>query len=387
MSFWSVGTTQEHADIAANFSPCCRSRYRAKARTVALYGLVAGLLCAQAKAEIQIEIGPLLDIGEQWARENLPADWQEDVDMPSEQEWQGFFKAAATALESGNVEDAARLMPYAETAVRIVARIPGYEDYAAWLQQRLDYFEMAAAAVKSSSDSTAPAGGGASSTPSGKPMKGRVVIVPAPVSTPPPEIPVSLEQRRQSAVSQPTAWKRKLQNRRPPESARTLVPALKRIFREEGVPPELVWIAEAESSMNPRARNPSGATGLFQLMPSTARRYGLRLWPADERKKPEPSARAAARYLKFLYGEFNSWPLAIAAYNAGEGRVKKLMDSKRAKTFDDLAPHLPIETRMYVPKVQAIISLREGRSEIGSLPAWPRDAALACRLSCGPPLL
>ena len=138
-----------------------------------------------------------------------------------------------------------------------------------------------------------------------------------------------------------------------------LIPQLKKVFREEGVPTPLVWIAEVESSLNPRARNPVGAAGLFQFMPATAKRYNIKLEPLDERKDPSKSARAAARYLKFLYGEFHSWPLAIAAYNAGEGRVQRTLDASKTKTFEAISADLPVETRMYVPKVSAVINLRE----------------------------
>lgn len=334
---------------------------------------------ADLRAEIQIEVGPLLDIGEQWARENLPAEWVENLDLPSEKEWQGFMNAAVRALDSGNVEDAARLMPYAETAVRIMSRMPGYEDYAAWLQQRLDYFEVAAAAVRSVPDASARPKPDETPPFPGKPVRGRVVIMPAPGAPAPAPVALPVEQKRQAVVSDLNLWKRKVANRPMPAASPQLVPKLKRIFRQEGVPEELVWIAEVESSMNSNARNPSGATGLFQLMPATAARYGLRTALPDERRHPEPSARAAARYLRFLYGEFKSWPLALAAYNAGEGRVKGIMEARRARTFDDVAPHLPIETRMYVPKVRAVISLREGKIGLDGLTS---SDCFASRSSC-----
>jgi len=127
------------------------------------------------------------------------------------------------------------------------------------------------------------------------------------------------------------------------------------------VPPELVWIAEVESSFDPRARSPAGAAGLFQLMPATAQRFGLRSsWPWDQRLKPEPSARAAAQYLSFLHGKFKDWRLALAAYNAGEGTVQDLLTRRKAHSYDAIARELPAETQMYVPKVEAILLRREG---------------------------
>jgi membrane-bound lytic murein transglycosylase D len=112
--------------------------------------------------------------------------------------------------------------------------------------------------------------------------------------------------------------------------------------------------------MNPSAKSPVGAAGLFQFMAPTARRFGLKSCPVDERFAPEKSAQAAAKYLKVLHQRFNSWPLALAAYNAGEGRVGRLLKNSSAKTFEAIEDSLPIETQMYVPKVMATVALREG---------------------------
>jgi membrane-bound lytic murein transglycosylase D len=122
----------------------------------------------------------------------------------------------------------------------------------------------------------------------------------------------------------------------------------------------LVWIAEVESSFDPRARSPAGAAGLFQLMPATAKRYGLRTWPLDHRLRPDDSARAAAKYLDYLHAHFRDWRLALAAYNAGEGTVEKLLQKHKARTFDEIAKHLPAETQMFVPRVEATLARREG---------------------------
>lgn len=111
-----------------------------------------------------------------------------------------------------------------------------------------------------------------------------------------------------------------------------------------------------------RAESPAGAAGMFQLMPATARRYGLKLRPSDQRYNPEDSARAAAKYLRFLYHHFGSWRLAVAAYNAGEGTVDNLLRHLKAHSFDAIAGRLPAETQMYVPKVEATLLRREGRT-------------------------
>jgi membrane-bound lytic murein transglycosylase D len=103
-------------------------------------------------------------------------------------------------------------------------------------------------------------------------------------------------------------------------------------------------------------------------MPGTARLYGLSSWPRDERFRPEKNAAAAAKHLKYLHGEFKNWPLAIAAYNAGEGTVHNLLDRYKTRSFDKIATHLPIGTQMYVPKIEATLLRREGVT-LSQLPA------------------
>jgi membrane-bound lytic murein transglycosylase D len=99
---------------------------------------------------------------------------------------------------------------------------------------------------------------------------------------------------------------------------------------------------------------------MFQLMPATARTEHLSLWPFDQRYQPDKSAHAAARYLRDLRNHYGDWQLALAAYNAGEGRVDKLLKQHKAGRFDAIAKWLPAETQMYVPKVEETIRLREG---------------------------
>ena len=140
----------------------------------------------------------------------------------------------------------------------------------------------------------------------------------------------------------------------------------KRIFIEEGVPAELVWRAEVESCLDARARSRAGAVGLFQLMPATARRFGLTVGARDDRIDPAKNARAAARYLATLYGQFKSWPLAIAAYNAGEGRVRRSLRGL-PRSYAAVRHRLPAQTRSYVPRVLDLVGARE-QVNAGRLP-------------------
>jgi len=145
-----------------------------------------------------------------------------------------------------------------------------------------------------------------------------------------------------------------------PVDPRQLLPQMKQVFEHQGVPSSLVWIAEVESSWNPRAVSPSGAVGLFQFMPGTARRFGLVGERFDGRISPLRSARAAATYLRLLQDEFGSWRLSVAAYHAGEGRVGRLLKAHQVTAYEDVAPHLPAQTRRYVAKVQTAVFNHEG---------------------------
>jgi membrane-bound lytic murein transglycosylase D len=132
---------------------------------------------------------------------------------------------------------------------------------------------------------------------------------------------------------------------------------LTRILREENLPPELLAVALVESGFNPIALSPKGARGIWQLMPATAQRYGLAVGPMnDHRIHPEHSTRAAARYLRDLYKQFDDWKLTLAAYNWGEDKVQRVIDRTGVRDFDELSLRglLPAETRNYVPAVLAV---------------------------------
>jgi hypothetical protein len=135
---------------------------------------------------------------------------------------------------------------------------------------------------------------------------------------------------------------------------RVLRPILDEILREEGLPSELLGVILVESGGSPTALSPRGARGIWQFMPDTARRYGLAVTPGvDERLDIYKSTHAAAHYLRDLYAEFGSWPLALAAYNAGEDAVQRALDRAPNRDFISIARAgmLPLETQNYVPAV------------------------------------
>lgn len=134
---------------------------------------------------------------------------------------------------------------------------------------------------------------------------------------------------------------------------------LKTIFEREGVPGELVWLAAIESNFVPEAVSHRGATGLFQLMPQVAYEYGLKVEEDDERFIPLYNAQTAARYLADLYERFEDWSLVVAAYNAGESRVARLLRRDNAIRYEAIEDQLPEETRSYVPRVRSMVSFHE----------------------------
>jgi len=134
------------------------------------------------------------------------------------------------------------------------------------------------------------------------------------------------------------------------------VDRFREIFAEEGVPRDVVYMAHVESGFKTSAYSRAHARGIFQFISGTARRYGLRVdyW-ADERADPEKSARAAARYMKDLYEEFDDWYLAFAAYNAGEGKIRRAIARTGKRDFWRIARTNTIrrETKNHIPAILA----------------------------------
>ncbi len=146
------------------------------------------------------------------------------------------------------------------------------------------------------------------------------------------------------------------------------MPLIKKILREEGLPEDLAFLPLIESGFNVNARSRAKATGMWQFMASTGAHYGLEVngW-IDERRDPVKSTRAAARHLKDLYETFGSWPLALASYNAGSGKIKRVLNNNGSSTFWEIGQSraLAAETRNYIPKFMAAMIIARNPETFG----------------------
>ncbi|RZK60133.1 MAG: LysM peptidoglycan-binding domain-containing protein, partial [Hymenobacter sp.] len=133
-------------------------------------------------------------------------------------------------------------------------------------------------------------------------------------------------------------------------------PTFEKYLAQYHLPIDLKYLSVVESALIPTAKSPVGAVGLWQFMPPTAGDLHLKRdeW-VDERMHPEKATEAACKHLRYLYGLFHDWELVLAAYNWGAGNVHRVMRRTGKKTFWELYPHLPAETRNYVPTFTAVL--------------------------------
>ena len=291
--------------------------------------LLAAALSAAAQ-ENTVTLDDLVRSAQQWAKENLDEDALRVLQSADQDRVKQLLADLQREFHGEYVLDLASLRDAVKAVLPLLEQYEETLPYAIWLKTRLDYLEAA--------------------------NELRVIIPPPKTEPGKPPLP----RPNPTPQMQREIWVKKLATRPWPQGAKAYVPRLKPIFAAQKIPPELIWIAEVESSFDPRARSPDGATGLFQLMPATAKRFGLKTWPLDQRLDADASAIAAAKYLATLHRHFNDWRLTLAAYNAGEGTVDKLLQRAKVHSFDAIAKHLPAETQMYVPKVEAVIQQREG---------------------------
>jgi len=273
------------------------------------------------------ESDDLFNLGKSLFDEYAPPEVKDQFEFPSKAQWDAFAAKLQRALDGDSFEDLAAFEPQARAALLALRTIPDCEDYASWLEEKLELITAA-----------------------------KEITQPKP--PPPPDQPKPPAPRVD--LPQYDLWLQRISTRPLPPNAEKLLPVLMEQFSAVGSPRDLVWLAEVESTFNPAARSPAGARGLFQLMPETAKGLGLSVFLPDDRTDPKKSAEAAARLLKRLYSKFGDWPLALAAYNAGEGRVSRTLATRKAKTFAEIAPALSVETRLYVPKVLATVAHRTG---------------------------
>ena len=183
-------------------------------------------------------------------------------------------------------------------------------------------------------------------------------------------IPMTINERVESSIvfllTEPDRHINNWLNR-----AETYFPMIEQIFREEGVPDELKYLAMIESGLNPKARSWARAVGMWQFIRATGSAYDLQIngW-VDERQNPEKATRAAARHLKDLHRMFGDWQLALAGYNYSPGKLRRHIRRAEARlgrkaTYWDVYDNLPRETRNYVPMFIATSIVASNPKEFG----------------------
>jgi hypothetical protein len=194
---------------------------------------------------------------------------------------------------------------------------------------------------------------------------------------PPPELsgppaPAPAPAHHLACIEHPRidTWERRLRSRalaadtrRSIERGRVHLPAVRRILADAGLPPSLALLPVLESGYHRDARGRLDEVGLWQLRRATARRFGLKVRRRDDQRlDPHHSTRAAARYLRALHRRYRDWPLALAAYNAGERRVDRALARRRGADFWELSQQgrLPRGSREYVPRFLAVVRIVEG---------------------------
>ncbi|WP_300125319.1 transglycosylase SLT domain-containing protein [Desulfovibrio sp.] len=168
----------------------------------------------------------------------------------------------------------------------------------------------------------------------------------------------------------------------------------RQVFRSKGMPEELANLAIVESGYRADAQSPAGAAGAWQFMPGTATVYGLRQdWWTDERLDPYKATEAAADYLQKLHNDFGDWPTAIAAYNAGEGKMSRAKQGTGGRNFFEVKAlnhtldekaQLREETKQYVPRFMAVTKIMRNLPQLGFEPIQPEKAPGVLRFTAKP---
>lgn len=289
----------------------------------------------------EIDFDTISAVGQGMFQRLAPEGLKEEYEVASGTEMREAVSGLMQAFAGESMAALAAQRENAKSLLGMMKAFPPLAGQAEWLENHLDFLEVASVL------------NGLEMAEKTKPQPtGKVTVGPG----------AAAAKRPSERATATKLFQAKVASKPVPKGAAAWKDAAKKAFREEGVPEALVWQAEVESAWNPSARSPAGAVGLYQFMKGTARENGLKTEPEDERLDGEKSARAAARYLKKLHGRFGDWSLALAGYNCGPARVGKLLKECGAEDFDGIAAKLPTETRLYVPKIDAVMQAREGVS-------------------------
>ncbi|MBO4300717.1 MAG: transglycosylase SLT domain-containing protein, partial [Desulfovibrio sp.] len=168
----------------------------------------------------------------------------------------------------------------------------------------------------------------------------------------------------------------------------------RKVFHDRGMPEELAYLAIVESGYRPDAKSPVGAAGAWQFMPFTGERFDLSQdWWTDERLDPYEATEAAATYLQKLYATFGDWPTAIAAYNAGEGKIGKAMQETGSSNYYEVKARnnqldekirLREETKQYVPRFLAVSKIMRNLPQLGFDAISPDETQSVVRFTAKP---
>ncbi|MDR3346931.1 MAG: transglycosylase SLT domain-containing protein [Campylobacteraceae bacterium] len=179
--------------------------------------------------------------------------------------------------------------------------------------------------------------------------------------------PTFLQDRMFTSMKEDISLYRQKQFLKMLENGAKFIPMLRNMIHEAGIPDAFLYMAMAESGFSVKAYSKAKASGLWQFMAATAKKYNLVIDDyVDERRDPIKSTQAAIRYLNFLHASFGKWYLAAMAYNCGEGRVSRAIEKAGTDDLyvllDEKAKYLPSETREYIRKIVAMAYLSEDPS-------------------------
>ncbi|MFU8861088.1 MAG: LysM peptidoglycan-binding domain-containing protein [Cyclonatronaceae bacterium] len=195
---------------------------------------------------------------------------------------------------------------------------------------------------------------------------GSYFTLPKDVATKKTEVPLIINQQVNNHIQYLTQRRPEIMQRWL-ERSKHYFPMMRRIFREEGVPEELIHLSMIESGLVPTARSHARAVGLWQFIHATGSAYGLEVnWWIDERRDPEKSTRAAARHLRDLNDRWNDWHMSLANYNVSTRGMRRAISRSNGSTdYWEIYPHLPRETRGYVPGYIAATLVAMNPGEFG----------------------